>query len=322
MNWDIVKERANITAEVRNFFTERKYMEVDTPLLSPDLIPESSIEIFKSTMLNPYRKNKDLFLIPSPEIWMKKLLSAGSGNIFQICKSFRNSEQSGKQHNPEFTMLEWYKTGYSYLDNIAETEDLFSALVTDDTPDHLKPPFRRMTMEEAFTTYTGYSLEDNYEEKQLREVCLALNIDWDIEDDWEVLFNRIFLQLVEPALPQDKPLVLYNYPSKIKTLAKDLKGSIWSERWELYAGGMELANCFTEEKDRAKIKRYYEEEKAVKDRISPVSHPVDDEYHKFFGPSFPDCSGVAMGMDRLIMLLTGEHSIEGVILFPYSDTSR
>lgn len=318
MNWDIVKKRSIITDQVRSFFKQHNYLEVDTPLLSPDLIPESSIEIFKTEMINPYRENRNFYLIPSPEIWMKKLLSRGSGDIFQICRSFRNSEQSGNQHNPEFTMLEWYKTGYSYMDNICETENLFHTLIQKETPEHLKPPFVRMSMEEAFQNYGGFSLEENYKKNQLKEMCTKLKIDFDEEDSWEVLFNRIFLQLVEPALPQDKPLVLYNYPSRIKTLAKDLPGSIWSERWELYAGGMELANCFTEEKDQKKIKEYYLEEKTLKDSLSPVSHPVDERYFEYFGPDFPDCSGVAMGMDRLIMLLTGEASIEGVILFPVS----
>lgn len=316
MNHEIIKKRSQITENVRRFFKDRNYLEVDTPLLSPDLIPESSIEIFKTELINPYRGNRDLFLIPSPEIWMKKLLSQGSGDIFQICKSFRNSEQSGIHHNSEFTMLEWYKTGYSYMDNINETEDLFHTLTTEHTPENLKPPFRKMTMEEAFLNYTGYSLEKNYDESQLEELCRRLHIETEQGDNWEVLFNRIFLQLVEPSLPQDKPLVLYNYPSRIKTLAKDLPGTIWSERWELYGGGMELANCFSEEKNPSKIKEYYKEEKAHKDEISPVSHPVNDQYYEYFGPHFPDCSGVALGMDRLIMLFTGETSIQEVILFP------
>lgn len=315
MNWTTVRRRAEITQKVRSFFTSRNYLEVDTPLLSPDLIPESSIEIFKSEMINPYKGNTDLYLIPSPEIWMKKLLSKGSGDIFQICKSFRNSEQTGKHHNPEFTMLEWYKTGFNYIDNIKETENLFTALSDESTPNHLKPPFRRMSMEEAFVEYAGFSLEKNFSEKALEKQCSRLGIETDPDDSWEVLFNRIFLDIVEPSLPQEKPLVIYNYPSKIKTLAKDLEETVWSERWELYAGGIELANCFTEEKDKEKIREYYEEEKKLKDTISPVSHPVDEKYCDYFGEGFPSCSGVALGMDRLIMLLTGEKSIGGVILF-------
>lgn len=319
MNWAIVKERSIITNKVRIFFLENNYLEVDTPLLSPDLIPESSIEIFKSEMINPYKKNINLYLIPSPEIWMKKLLSAGSGDIFQICKSFRNSEQSGNHHNSEFTMLEWYKTDFSYMDNITETEKLFQSLITEKTPENLKPPFRKMTMEEAFQNYAGFSLEINEREADLKKEAEKLHIEYDSDDNWETLFNRIFLHVVEPALPQDKPLVLYNYPSRIKTLAKDLKNTIWSERWELYAGGMELANCFTEEKDREKVKEYFREESTLKKEIAMVNHPIDKKFHNYFGPEFPDCSGVALGMDRLIMLFTGQSSIEGVLLFPLND---
>jgi lysyl-tRNA synthetase class 2 len=131
MDWEQVRKRSEITDKVRSFFKEKKYLEVDTPLLSPDLIPEPSIDIFKTEMINPFRGKCDLFLIPSPEIWMKKLLSQGSGDIFQICKCFRNSEQSGKHHNSEFTMLEWYKTGYSYMDNIRDTEEIYKYLFTE-----------------------------------------------------------------------------------------------------------------------------------------------------------------------------------------------
>jgi len=316
MNWNTVKQRAAIMAQIRLFFHERGYLEVETPLLSPDLIPESSIEIFKTELINPYRGNRDLYLIPSPEIWMKKLLSRGSGDLFQICKSFRNSEQSGRQHNSEFTMLEWYKKGFGYLDNIEETEKLFSVLTDENSPEFIKPPFTRMSMEEAFVNYAGFSLESNYNRDKLFDQCQRLELNPDDNDSWETLFNRIFIDRVEPFLPQDKPLVLYNYPSRIKTLARDIEGTVWSERWELYGGGMELANCFSEETDQKKIREYYAEEKALKDALSPVSHKVDDSFHEYFGESFPRCSGVAMGVDRLIMLLTGERSIGGVILFP------
>ncbi|MBB6478380.1 EF-P lysine aminoacylase EpmA [Spirochaeta isovalerica] len=317
MNWELIKKRSEIIMQIRSFFINKGYLEVDTPLLSPDLIPESSIEIYKTEMINPFKGNKDLYLIPSPEIWMKKLLSMGSGDIFQICKSFRNSEQSGRQHNSEFTMLEWYKTGFGYLDNIQETEELFHFLTDENSPGNIKPPFARMSMEEAFIRYAGFSLEAHYEREQLYSQCLKLDLGPEEDESWEVLFNRIFIDRVEPNLPQEKPLVLYNYPSRIKTLAKEIDGTLWSERWELYAGGMELANCFSEENDRKKIRDYYAEEKALKDALSPVSHKVDENFHEFFGKGFPRCSGVAMGVDRLIMLLTGERSIGGVILFPH-----
>lgn len=316
MNWNLVRQRAEILSRIRNFFVDKGYLEVDTPLLSPDLIPESSIEIFKTKMINPYGKNKDLYLIPSPEIWMKKLLSQGSGDIFQICKSFRNSEQTGRHHNSEFTMLEWYKTGFSYMDNINETEELFCFAGKENLPKHLQPPFERMSMDEAFSNYAGFSLEDNYTWDQLYEKCELLNLTPSEDDSWEVLFNRIFLDIVEPNLPQDRPLVLYNYPSEIKTLAEDLKGTKWSQRWELYAGGMEVANCYTEERNTTKIQSFFRKEKTLKDEFSPNCHTIDESYYKYFGESFPSCSGVAMGIDRLIMLLTGENSIGGVILFP------
>ena len=304
--------------KIRLFFHDRNFLEVETPILSPHLIPESSIENFSTELVSPYADPVPLFLTPSPEVWMKVLLSEGSGDIFQITKSFRNSEQISPVHNPEFTMLEWYKTGISAQENIALTQDLIHSLSTEDTPPEVKAPFRILTMEEAFREYAGFSLEENLSGEKLREQNRRYRIPVDEEEDWEVLFHKLFLTLVEPELPRDAPLVLTRYPSALPTLAASVPGTPWSDRWELYIKGVEIANCYTEETDPGKIALYYRQEQEEKKRKATVPVISDPAYPCIFS-SFPACSGVAIGVDRLIAMMTEQAQIQGVILFPLND---
>ncbi|MDC7239534.1 MAG: elongation factor P--(R)-beta-lysine ligase [Spirochaetales bacterium] len=318
IDYNKLKTRSRLIRGIRDFFNTRDFLEVDTPLLSPELIPEPSIENFRTRLVSPYNDGHELYLIPSPEIWMKQLLADGSGDIFQICKSFRNSEQISPVHNPEFTMLEWYKTGITAEENITLTEELTAHLALPSTPKSCRPPFRQMTMEEAFVEFAGFSLEENIEIPALTAQLRAHQIPAEESEGWEVLFHKLFLTLVEPELPSDRPLVLKNYPSRLKTLSKDIPGTPWSERWELYMRGTEIANCYTEETDPVKIREYYRSESLEKTDHALVPVETGGSWvEKLAG--FPESSGVAIGVDRLIAALTGDKSIQGVILFPLDD---
>ncbi|MBF9014733.1 MULTISPECIES: amino acid--tRNA ligase-related protein [unclassified Oceanispirochaeta] len=312
---DKIKKRAVLINRIRNFFFESDFLEVDTPLLSPHLIPESSIENFKASLISPYRDDIPLYLTPSPEIWMKQLLAQGSGDIFQICKSFRNNEQISPVHNPEFTMLEWYKTGITADENIRICELLISSICLPETPDSCRPPFRQMTVEEAFIEFAGFSLEENMEIPTLLKQLQLAGIPAEENEGWEVLYHKLFLTLVEPELPCDRPLVLKNYPRRLATLAADIEESPWSDRWELYMDGTEIANCYTEETDIEKIRNYYEKEGQKKSLNSRVPVRISSSWVKGM-KDFPSCSGTAIGVDRLTAALIGDKSIQGVILFP------
>lgn len=316
MDVKILAKRSNIITKIRSYFQTIKYLEVETPILSPKLIPESTIEVFETTFSSDFHGERQFYLIPSPEVFMKKLINLGSGNIFQITKSFRNSEQIGKDHNPEFTMLEWYTMGADYLDSIKTTEDLFLSIMGKDTPNWFKPPFRQKSINEVFKEYTSIDLLECQSKTILMNEALKLGLNPVNTDSWEDIFNRIFLSFIEPELPKDKPIVLYNYPRQILCLAKELKGTPWRERWELYVNGIELANCYTEETDSKKVKAIFETEYSKK-AAARVIPDIDDKYNQIFDNDFPECSGVALGVDRLVMLLTGSASIEGVILFPF-----
>ncbi|MCL2270971.1 MAG: LysR family transcriptional regulator, partial [Treponema sp.] len=154
MDLEMLQERARIIRRIRSFFDERNYLELDTPLLSPDLIPESCLEVFETSRILPSGSSSPYWLIPSPEIWMKKIIARHRTNVYQICKCFRNGESTGFLHNPEFTMLEYYTVNACYTDSLTLTEDLcaFLSFPGFDTR------FERMTVAEAFARFAGFDL--------------------------------------------------------------------------------------------------------------------------------------------------------------------
>ena len=308
------------------FFDEKGYLEVDTPLLSPDVIPESSISFFTAPFHNEFLGDRDLYLVPSPEVFMKKLISWGSGNIYQISRCFRNEEQLGSLHNPEFTMLEWYTVESDCMESLNVMNELLHALSPFDTRGICREKPEVMTVAQACWRYAGFDLEKTQEPRELIQTALTLGLSVppDVHTDtWEEIFHRIFLTFVEPELPKDRPCFLTEYPKQIDCLAKDIPGTPWKERWELYLGGWELANCYSEETERSRVesfyRRGYERVKHICETKGRNMPHVDGSFPGLFHQDFPPCSGTALGVDRLIMTLAGQKKIQGVILFPLSD---
>jgi lysyl-tRNA synthetase class 2 len=335
---EFLQERAAIIRKVRRFFDEHDYLEVDTPLLAPDLIPESCLEVFETAYIPPegsrISKKKSYYLVPSPEIWMKKLIASHRASIYQICRCFRNGESVGRLHSPEFTMLEYYTMNADYKDSIAITEELFGSLLPDSARKSLRPPFLRLSVDEAFSQFAGFSLLDAVEKGTLEDEARKLGIDLPKRVKTPVLYDLIFIHSVEPNLPRDRPVVLMDYPAFVPCLAK--KGEKTAERWELYVRGIELANCYSEETDPDKVRAFFAEEAAAKTKTALVKHNIDENYWKTFLPApdhngynsfddplpYPRCSGVALGMDRLLMSLSGKSRIDSVLPFPMSEPAR
>jgi lysyl-tRNA synthetase class 2 len=352
MDIELLQERARIIRSTRKFFDDRNYLELDTPLISPDLIPETCLEIFTTKYCPPMNSAKntaqELYLIPSPEIWMKKIIAEKQISVYQICKCFRNCESIGKTHSPEFTMLEYYTMDADYMDSLNITEALFAALLSDENlnqfhherPLHtegegrkclrhclrrnekelaeLSPPFLRLTMEQAFEQFAGFSLIEAIESGTLEEHAHKLGIYPPAGTSDADLYNLIFVHSVEPNLPQNKPVALLDYPAIVPCLAQlnvDCnKAALTRQRWELYLRGLEIANCYSEERDAEQVKKYFLDEGKLKNKNALLKHNIDNNYWKIFC-SFPRCSGVALGMDRLIMALTGRKSIDAVLPF-------
>ncbi len=318
MNPEIARIRADVIMEIRRFFSERNYLEVDTPLLSPHLIPESSIEVFASTYRRPDGFSRELYLIPSPEVWMKPLIAQGYGSLFQICKCFRNGEQQGRQHTSEFTMLEWYTVNSDAEENIAVTEGLFERMVPFGLPENSRPPFRRLSVDEACREYASFMPSDCTDIESISAAAYGLGISTSDGETWESIFNRIFIQYVEPNLPCDSPLILYDYPANLRCLARVKEDGLHRDRWELYAGGFECANCFAEETDASQVADYFRKE-ANEKKDAAVPHRIDTSWPKIYRRPHPPVSGVAMGVDRFLAVILGKASIDGVIFFPLYD---
>jgi lysyl-tRNA synthetase class 2 len=318
-----VKNRSLLYSNIRNFFNQKDYLEVETPSLSSTLIPEATIDNFATQFVSEFIPSRELYLIPSPEIFMKQLISEGYPSIYQFSKCFRNSEQIGKQHNIEFSMLEYYSINMDEQDSIDLTEEMLLKTHLENTPSWALPPFRKMSVNEAMKTYSGIDLEKCQNQYQLYEKAISLGLSSVVKkESWESTFNRIFLTYVEPNLPKDKPLILDNYPKQIDCLATNKTNSPYKSRWEMYIGGLEVANCYDELKDMDKVKEFYRKEYSIiireRSNSNRVIPDINDEFYKLFN-AFPQTSGVAIGMDRLLMSQMQIDNIEGVILFPFSD---
>jgi elongation factor P--(R)-beta-lysine ligase len=311
--------RARLLAETRDYFSSRGFLEADTPHFAPQVIPEPTIELFASRFSNAYGEDREIFLLPSPEYWLKKLIAEFPGTpLFQLARCFRNREQSGRLHNIEFSMLEWYKPEAGYRESAEETEELIRRLCG--AAGVGVPGFRTMSMEQAFRQFAGLELAPLTEDTvALREALQRRGIASAAEDSWNDLFQRLFITLVEPELPDGEPLFLYDYPARIACLAREKAGTPWRERWELYWKGVELANCYTELTDAAGVRALLAGEAEEKRRSAAVDVKVDEEYWRTFTPPYPRSSGVALGFDRLLMLIAGKESLADVIYFPFSN---
>ncbi|MFP4365162.1 MAG: amino acid--tRNA ligase-related protein [Spirochaetia bacterium] len=317
MNTSILKKRNLLIKTIRNYFDNLGYLEVDTPVLALSCIPESNIELFTTEYLDPYGNTRSLSLLPSPEYYMKKLLAADMGSIYQICKSFRNSESLSHIHNIEFTMLEWYTVGKDYIHAMDLTEDLYFNLCKSLDPRTPKYSFSKYSLEEAFTKFAGFSLKKALLEGSLRKHAEEAGIMTTDSDSDEDLFHKVLIEKIEPEILPLGPVFLYDYPKLVPTLAED-KNELWSQRWELYINGIEIANCYTEERSKDKMNSFFFEESEKKAHaLVPAS--FDWRWPEEIGESLPLCSGAALGVDRLIMAVLGINAIEGVILFPFSD---
>jgi len=312
---------------MREFLGARGYEEVETPCLVPAPGMEPHIDAF----LAPFRAEgggeRRLWLHTSPEYAMKRLLADGFPRIFQLARVFRNGELSAT-HNPEFTLLEFYRAGLDYQGLMVELEELCatcarSLLGGTDVPVgggtlRFEPPFERLTMARAFEERAGVDLaacEDDVE--RLRSALARGGLDQGRPGDrFDDLLFRVFLERIEPTLGVGRPTFVVDWPSSMAALARQKpEDPRFAERFELYAGGLELANGFSELTDAVEQRRRLEEERAQRVRLGRPAYPLDERFLAAL-PRMPEAAGVAVGVDRLLMLFLGARSIEEVLLFP------
>lgn len=317
---DFIKFKSDVAFFVREFFRKHNYLEVDTPMFSKYIIPESSIEVF-STEESNLQKEK-YFLVPSPEVHIKKLLAKYACSIFSLSHCFRAGESQGRLHNPEFTMLEYYTVEADYLDSLKITEKLFSFLVKSlrenslldkKTADAFNEKSLCISMDDAFAKYANFYLSENqkYEDLLAKVKDLSLSVGNLENYSYQDLYELVLVSCLEPNLPKNRLVVLMDYPAVSPTLSKHkiANGMEVTERWELYFNGVELANCYSELRDASKVDEFFADE-IKKRKEKGFSEIVPPPNFAKTCATMPRCSGVAMGFDRLLMLLAGRKSIE------------
>lgn len=309
----VLKHRALILQKIRQFFAERDVLEVDTPSLGHATVTDQHLHSFVTQLNHPSEPlSTTLYLQTSPEFAMKRLLSAGSGAIYQICKSFRN-EEVGRLHNPEFTMLEWYRPGFDHHQLMDEIDDLVKMVLA-------TAPAERLTYQNAFKQCLDCDplIADLAELKDLAKLHGYQDIA-ENETNKDTLLMLLFSQHVEPLIGQERPCFVTDFPASQAALAKiSSTNPMVADRFELYFKGIELANGFNELIDPQEQQTRFEQDNLKRHNTGLAPMPIDQQFLAALQHGLPQCSGVALGVDRLIMLALSCDKIEQVIAFENS----
>jgi elongation factor P--(R)-beta-lysine ligase len=312
--------RARVESAIREFFNDKKFREVRTPLMvhCPGMEPH----------IRPFSLENSAFLPTSPEFAMKRLLVGGLEKIFQICQAFRKEPMSNT-HHPEFTMLEWYRAYAGYEDIMRDTEELFafianklfgkSSICFQGRVISLATPWPRLKIRDLFLQHAGVDLVQSHDVEYLRIECRRLGVGTSTSDTWDDLYFKIWLNLIEPKLPSDQAVFVLRYPPSQAALSvtdRDPDGSDWAKRFEVYAGGLELGNAFEELTDPLEQHRRFVEDMKLREIIYGPDfpkNPIDEEFLEALHEGMPPSGGIAMGVDRIVMLFADEPEIEKTI---------
>lgn len=301
-----LQQRAQVLAKIRQFFFERDVLEVETPLLASTTVSDVYIESIAAEVKDGNASHQS-FLQTSPEFFMKRLLASGSGSIYQIAKAFRQ-EEKGTRHNSEFTLLEWYRLSYSLDQLMSEVENLVQELLG-------CGPVSRLTYRQIFQQH----LQIDPHEITLEELqqLVSREIDLSAGDLSKTDYLQLLLSnTIEPQLPPY--CIIYDYPKEqavLATLAADEHGVVVAKRFELFGQGMELANGYFELSDAAEQRARFESDNAKRKEKGLQTHAADERLIAALESGLPSCSGVAVGVDRLLMLLVEAKNIGQVISF-------
>lgn len=308
---EVLKHRARLLKCARDFFAKNNYLEVETPVLSVATVTDPHIESFTSQ-----HQGTTCYLHTSPEFPMKRLLVAHGQAIYQICKVFRQGE-SGRNHNPEFTLLEWYQPGFSYRQLMQQLDALVRCLLEDalklnDTVCY--------TYAEVFQMFAGFdphtaSLENIATVVQQHQINIpeSLTTKSSERDSW---LDLVMTHIIQAQLPQQCPVFIYDYPASQAALARlHHEPHVVAERFELYINSIELANGYQELRDASELRQRFEQDNSQRQVRQQTQIPLDENLLAAMEAGLPDCAGVALGFDRLMMLATGAASISEVMGF-------
>ncbi len=324
-----MRQRAAVVRAIREFFWARDFVEVDTPVALTAPAPELHLEAPVVELAAQDRRERR-FLQTSPELPMKRLLALHLPRIFQLAVVFRDGDYT-QRHRPEFRLLEWYRRDAGYAELMSDCEALVrhcaAALGKSDVLTYqgrrvdLAGPFRRVSVDAAFRTHAGFSILEALERDTLSERLRERGVHFSSDDTWDDLFHRIFLSQVEPALlAADRPLFLTDYPAPLAALARlSPHDRRVAERFELYAADLELANAFGELTDADEQRRRFVDERARRRAAGKHDYPLDERFlHSL--QSLPPSAGIALGVERLLMLLLDVPDVDGVAFIPWGET--
>lgn len=315
-----LRVRAAVLEAVHGFFRTANFLAVETPTLVRASAQEEHIQLF-ATEYQGHKVREPLYLAPSPELYMKRLLGVGFERIYQISRSYRNGE-SGPQHNPEFTLIEWYRAYASYEEIMADVENLVAyvvervlgrpSVVRQGRQIDVQPPWQRISVRAAFVRWAAVDLDACASTEVL--FCRAQALGYGSArrgDRWEDLYHKILLEKVEPELAKLGAVHLFDYPRPLAALAKLKEGDpAVAERTEAYLGGVELSNGYTELNDPAQQRARFAQ------GAQPGGAPADEAFLAAMERGIPPAGGVALGLDRLVMVVAGAACLDEVIAFP------
>lgn len=311
---ETLKQRANIIQHIRAFFAARDVLEVETPIMCSTSVTDPFIESIPALyQAHPDEEPQTFYLQTSPEYAMKRLLAAGSGPIYQISKTFRQGEV-GNIHNPEFTMLEWYRPGFDHHKLMDEMDALLCSVLKTETAN-------KFTYAEIFTQHLAIdphtaTLDELAHCAQKHN--LQINSPIDDKDDW---LNLLLTHCIEPHLGAERPCFIYGYPASQSALAKIQGGNPpTAARFEVYYKGVELANGFYELQDAAEQRRRFELNNKARADLGLPKIKLDERFLAALEAGLPDCAGVALGIDRLVMLALNQEKIQHIISLDISRT--
>lgn len=323
--------REKVIDSIRHFFKSQNFREVFTPILVPVPSIEPNLEVFKTELRTSRGIRRDGYLIMSPEYSIKKLLAAGVGSCFEITRCFRNEEEVSSLHNPEFTMLEWYRVDADYKDVMQDFENLFIRIIKDINPNidladwnyqgekyDLTLPWPRISVSEAFENYAGINTETLLDEKKLLEAGNLRGYNVTGNTTWEQMFYQIFLNEVETKIRDShRPAIIYDYPISQASLSRPKKDDPrFAERFEVFLAGVELGNCFSELTDAGLQRERFEKDRLDRIKNSRTDYPIDEDLIEALKSGIPVVSGIAVGVDRLVMLASNSRSVSDTLFFP------
>jgi len=323
---EIQLKRIKINNLIRDFFSKKGFLEMQTPTLVKCAGQEPYLTPMEVKFKNEKNEEYKGFLITSPEYSLKKLLVAGFKKIFEMARVFRSNESFGGTHNSEFTMLEWYRADSNYQKIMKDVEQLVfflnkninhsNYLIYQGQKIELTPPWPKITIKKAFSKYANINLDKMQNLKTFKRHIKNKSYFMD-SDDWNDIFYLIFLNEIESRLPKDKPIIIYDYPLSQASLAKRKnKKSFYAERFEVYIAGLELANAFSELTDPKEQYKRFKKEQILRKKMKKSFIPIDKDLIHALELKLPPSGGIALGLERLQMLLLNIKDINDLLPFP------